>query len=451
MEKNEKAESLQLAHARSLARGAVKAAIAAANPRKLVRRAVLRRGNFVHICGLKKDLSKFNRVLVLGAGKASGAMAEELERLVPVSEGAVSVLRGTAHTFKTKHIELLEAGHPRPDEGSVRAAERMLELARSADENTLVFCLISGGGSALMSLPANGLTIDEKADLSIALMRRGANIQELNSVRRHLSRIKGGGLARALAGAHRTYSLIISDVVGNELASIASGPTAADSSTYADAEKVLRKYSLWAGKPLSILEQGLRGEREETLKRMPALVHGLPGGIHNFIIGSNRTAVLAACNYLSAKKVHVRAMTEITGEARTVGARLGSLLARGHSFCAGGETTVVVKGKGKGGRNQELALAAALKLTGKTAVLASVGTDGQDGASTAAGAIVDGRTIERAKKLGLDARAYLQANDSNSFFKKLGDEIITGSTGTNVNDLVVGIALRRAARKSKTR
>ncbi|VVC02578.1 Glycerate 2-kinase [Candidatus Burarchaeum australiense] len=440
---------------RALALGAVRAAIAAADPCKLVRRAVSRKGKILQVCGLRKDISSFDRILVVGGGKASGAMAEELEKIVPVSEGAVAILQGTASRFKTKNIALLEAGHPRPDEGSVRAAERIMQLARSAGPSDLVFCLISGGGSALLSLPAPGISVDEKADLALALMTRGANINELNAVRRHFSLIKGGGLARALSGAGRTYSLIISDVVGNDLASIASGPTAADPSTFADAANVLRKYKLWEeGKwhnARAILEAGLRGKREETLKRMPALVHGLPGGLHNFIIGSNSTAVLAACRYLSARKVEVRAITEVAGEARAVGPKLAALLAKGDSFCAGGETTVTVKGKGRGGRNQELALSAALKIAGKTVVLVSAGTDGIDGSSPAAGAIVDGETLGRAKKMKLDARAYLNDNDSNSFFKKLGDEILTGPTGTNVNDIMIGLALGQPKSKPRNR
>ncbi len=433
---------------RKIARAAVAAAISALDPRALVRKTVSVKGNTITICGDRTDLSKIRRLLVFGTGKASGAMAEELEKIVPVDAGVVSVPKGTAHKFKTRNIELLEAGHPRPDEKSVEAAEAVMGLAKSAGAQDLAICLISGGGSALLSLPAEGISVDEKADLSISLMKHGADIHELNTVRRHLSRIKGGHLAQVLANSAHSHTLIISDVVGNQLQSIASGPTVADPTTFADAARILKKYKLWNNSGFSsarlIIEEGLAGRREETLKKQPKKVH-------NYIIGSNKSAIIAACKHLHANNVqHMQILPEMTGEARIVGAKFSSLLVRGHSFVAGGETTVTVKGKGIGGRNQELALAAGLKLTGKNAVLASAGTDGVDGSSKAAGAIVDGKTMERAKSLGLNAATYLKNNDSNTFFHKLGDEIITGPTGTNGNDIIVGIAFKPAATRRRT-
>ncbi|MFA6036458.1 MAG: DUF4147 domain-containing protein [Candidatus Micrarchaeia archaeon] len=421
---------------RKIALGAVRSAIAALDPRSLVRKTVSVNDNTITICGDRTDLSKIRRILVLGTGKASGAMAEELEKIVHVHAGVVSVPRSTAHKFKTKNIELLEAGHPRPDEKSVEAAEAVMGLAKSAGAQDLAICLISGGGSALLSLPAEGLSVDGKADLSIALMQKGADIHELNTVRRHLSRIKGGHLAQVLANSAHSHTLIISDVVGNQLQSIASGPTVADPTTFADAARIMKKYKLWSGTARTIIEDGMAGRREETLKMQPKKVH-------NYIIGSNKSAIIAACKHLHANGVqHMQILPEMTGEARLIGAKFSSLLAAGHSFVAGGETTVTVKGKGSGGRNQELALAAALKLAGKQCVLASAGTDGVDGSSKAAGALVDGTTVGRAKALHLNAASYLKNNDSNSFFRKLEDEIITGPTGTNGNDIIVGIALK---------
>jgi len=420
---------------RRVALGAIHASISALDPAALVRKTVAVKDNTLTICGDRTDLSKIGRILVLGTGKASGAMAEELEQIVRVDAGVVSVPRGTAHKFRTKSIELLEAGHPRPDEQSIQAAEAVMGLAKSAGARDLAICLLSGGGSALLSLPAEGISVGEKADLSIALMQKGADIHELNIVRRHLSRIKGGHLAQVLANSAHAHTLIISDVVGNQLQSIASGPTVADPTTYADAEKVLKKYGLWSGPARTIIEEGIAGRREETLKRQPKKVH-------NYIIGSNKSAIISACKHLHANGVQqMKILPEMTGEARVVGAKFGSLLAAGHSFVAGGETTVTVKGKGVGGRNQELALAVAIKISGKNAALASAGTDGIDGSSKAAGAVVDGRTMGRAKALGLSASSYLKNNDSNTFFRKLGDEIITGPTGTNGNDIIVGIAL----------
>jgi glycerate-2-kinase len=430
---------------RKIARSAVAAAISALDPRALVRKTVSVKDNTITICGDRTDLSKIRRLLVLGTGKASGAMAEELEKIVRVDAGVVSVPEGTAHKFKTKNIELLEAGHPRPDGKSVEAAEAVIGLAKSAGAQDLAICLISGGGSALLSLPAEGISVDEKADLSIALMKHGADIHELNTVRRHLSRIKGGHLAQVLANSAHSHTLIISDVVGNQLQSIASGPTVADPTTFADAARILKKYNLWSGTARTIMEDGMAGRREETLKKQPKKVH-------NYIIGSNKSAIIAACKHLHANNVqHMQILPEMTGEARIVGAKFSLLLAAGHSFVAGGETTVTVKGSGIGGRNQELALAAALKIAGKSAVLASVGTDGIDGSSKAAGAVVDGKTIARAKALGLNAATYLKSNDSNTFFRKLGDEIITGPTGTNGNDIIVGIAFKPATPRRRTR
>ncbi|RLG18789.1 glycerate kinase [Candidatus Micrarchaeota archaeon] len=423
-----------------MVKGALRAALKEANPRKLIHSSIRRRGNKLDVCGLKKNLNAFDRILVVGGGKASGAMAAELEKIVPVDAGAVAVLRGTVHKFKTEKIKLIEAGHPRADSGSLKAAKNIMKLAKSAGPSDLVFCLLSGGGSALLSLPAKGIALREKNELSMKLMQKGADINELNVVRRHLSAIKGGGLAKALSNAGRCYSLILSDVVGNELASIASGPTAADPTRFSDAARILKKYKLWSGKPRRVIEQGMRGKREETLKELPA------HKIRNFIIGSNHTAILAACQHLASKGVKMRALADVKGEARTVASEFARMLSKGHSFCAGGETTVVVQGKGKGGRNQELALEVALKIAGKQCAFAAMGTDGIDGQSKAAGAIVDGTTIERAKKLGLDARAFLRNNDSNSFFKKLKDEIITGPTGTNVNDLMIGLSLSSQTR-----
>jgi glycerate 2-kinase len=362
-------------------------------------------------------------------------MAEEIEKMFPVKGGIVNILRGTH--FNVKHVKLQEAEHPIPGAGSLEATKRILDYTNQIGKNDLVICLISGGGSALLSQPIKDLRLEEKQRMIDKLMKAGANINELNTVRKHLSKVKGGRLAKKLYPA-AVINLIISDVVGDPLDTISSGPTVPDSTTFSDAKRILLKYNLWDdANACKIIESGVEGQVEETPK---------PGDpvfkkVCSFIIGSNEVALMAAKKYLELHSIKPKIIRNVQGDAREVGMMLASLLRKGKSFIAGGETTVKVTGKGMGGRNQELALSCAMEIAGIDKVIfASFGTDGIDGKSPADGAIVDGRTISESKELGLDALEFQKNNDSYNFFKKIGAAIMTGPTGTNVNDVMIGIA-----------
>ncbi len=425
-------------------------ALSAQDPRIAVGDHLNRVRSKLVVDNLTLNLDEFKRIFVVGGGKASGAMAEALENIVgdKLSKGFINVLRGTKSRFKTSKIYLNEANHPIPDEQGVRGAKKIIQLADEAKENDLVICLISGGGSALMPLPAAGVTLQDKQRLTNALLRSGATINEINSVRKHISGLKGGQLARSAYPAH-LISLILSDVVGDPLDIIASGPTAPDISTFEEAISILKKYDLWKNSiPLAIkdrLEAGFRGEIPETPKPKDEVFEKT----HNFIVGGNRAAAIVACQ--EARRLGFNSLllsSMIEGEAKHVGTVYAGVLKeilqsnnpvqKPAVVVAGGETTVTVTGLGKGGRNQELVLSSSLKISGlKGVAIASIGTDGIDGPTDAAGAIADGETLVRAHENKLDPRKFLKNNDSYRFFERLGDLIFTGPTGTNVNDLTV--------------
>lgn len=406
---------------------ALEAALKASSPKRLMKRAAE---------GI--EASKYNRILVIGAGKAGAGMALAAEELFEVSEGVVCVPRGTKD--RTRTIELVQAGHPFPDEGSVRGARQILALSKKAGEKDLVLCLLSGGASALMCLPKEGITLREKAELSGFLMKAGADINELNVVRKHLSGIKGGQLAAAFSNS-TLISLIISDVVGDRLETIASGPTVPDPSTFSDATGLMRKFGAWGKFPKAerIIELGIAGKTKETPKPGSTVF----SNSSTRIIGNNRTALEAASGVLKAKGIRHELIENVKGEARGVGLKFARKLSNGISFVAGGETIVKVKGKGIGGRNQELSLSCAIRIAGKNAILASIGTDGIDGNSRAAGAIVDGKTVTDKKEAG----QFLENNDSFAYLSRKGRSIITGLTGTNVNDVMVGISLNKSSKR----
>jgi glycerate-2-kinase len=389
------------------------------------------------------QLGKFKNIYVIGWGKASGLMAEGIEKILPIKGGIVNVLRGTH--FNVKHVRLQEAEHPIPGAGSLEGTRKMLEYAKHIGKNDLVICLISGGGSALLSQPIEGLKLEEKQEVIDRLMKAGANINELNTVRKHLSQVKGGRLAEKLYPA-TVVNLIISDVVGDPLDVISSGPTVPDSTTFSDAKKILLKYKLWDdSNACRIIEAGVNGNIKETPKPGDPVFKN----VHSFIIGSNEVALLAAKKRLELYDMKPEIIRNIRGDAREAGKMFAALLKKGKTFIAGGETTVRVTGKGIGGRNQEMALACALEIAGIEGILfASFGTDGIDGSSPADGAIVDGTTIKRGEELGLDALEFQRNNDSYSLFKKIGACIITGPTRTNVNDVMIGI---EDARRLKSR
>jgi glycerate 2-kinase len=433
--------------ARELCISALEAALKAADPKPMVVRAVKLSGNILSVKGSKFDLKKFRRILVLGGGKASASMAAALESILGgrISAGAINVPEGLMGKHSTERIELHPATHPLPSQKGVAGVQRMLDLVGRPSSDTLVICLISGGGSALMPLPREGMSLAEKAEVTKLLLNAGATIQELNIVRKHLSGIKGGWLAKRLYPS-TVVALVVSDVVGDALDSIASGPLYPDTSTFQDALNVLRKFQLEAKAPenvMTILKKGAAGRLAETPK---------PGDtcferIHHFVIGSNRIACMGAHRRLaSAGKNPVFLTSRLEGEARTIGSVFGKIVGeeayRGGpgSFIAGGETTVNVRGSGKGGRNQEAALAALREVDATRGLaVALAGSDGMDGSSDAAGALIDSSTLARARSAGLDPDEYLGRNDSYSFFKKTGDLIMTGPTGTNVNDIWLSV------------
>jgi glycerate 2-kinase len=446
-----KGETELMRKARTLALGSLEYALNAVDSKQMVKSKVSLEDSNLRVDGYSFDLRKFRNVYVVGGGKASGLMAEALEEILDkrITEGIVNVPQGDKH--KTMVIKLHGSSHPVPDAAGVKGTRRMLAIAEQAEKDDLIICLISGGGSSLMPLPRGDISLKDKQELTSALLKSGAAVSEVNTVRKHISDFKGGWLAKKGYPA-TILNLILSDVVGDALDSIASGPTVPDSTTFVDARKVLEKHGLWENAPssvLKVLSDGEKGLIAETPKTGDAAFEK----VYNVIMGNNRSASLAACKYLKSEGLNTLLLTAtLEGEARYVGTVLASvaleILASGNpvpkpaGIIAGGETTVTVNGKGLGGRNQELALSAALKLKGVDAVvIASLSTDGVDGPTDAAGAIVDGKTLARAAKLGLNPEEYLVENDSYHFFSKLGGLIVTGPTGTNVNDISVIIIL----------
>lgn len=423
------------------------AAVKAVQPHGALQRYCCRQGRKITFGSQTFDLDRLARILVIGAGKAGAAMAKGLEELMGdcITAGSINVKYG--HTADLSIIRLQEAGHPVPDENGAKGAAQVLSLAESADSQDLVLCLLSGGGSALLPLPETGLGLTDKQAVTRILLACGATIHEINAIRKHLSRIKGGRLAQAVSPAH-LISLILSDVVGDDLDVIASGPTVGDTSTFMDCREIIRRHGIERNLPPAVIqhiEAGCRGEIAETPKPDDPLFDN----VTNLIIGSNREAILAA-----RKKAMELGYTPLVlsslmeGEARVV-AQVHTAMAReiiqsGHPVDApacllsGGETTVTLRGSGLGGRNQEFALAAVKDIAeAGRIVLLSAGTDGTDGPTDAAGAIVDANTAACAMQAGLDPNQYLAQNDSYHFFQKLNDLLITGPTHTNVMDVKI--------------
>ena len=419
---------------REAARSVFGAALLAADVRPLVERAL----------GDVRPPAR-GRLLVVGAGKASGAMAAAVERALGdrVGDGLVAVKDG--YRAETRRIRLVEAGHPVPDARGEAAARQIRALAESAGADDLLLVLVSGGGSALTPAPAPPITLADKQAMTRLLLAAGANINELNAVRKHCSLLKGGQLARAAAPA-RVHALLLSDVIGDPLDVIASGPTAPDVSTFAGALAILDRFDLRGRAPAAVLERlerGARGEIHETPKPADPVF----GAVTNTVIGNNLLVVEAAAARARALGYAPHVLTRgLEGEAREVARTLVDLarrVQRGDGpvaapacLIAGGETTVTVRGAGTGGRCQEWALAAALELEGTSGIVAlAAGTDGTDGPTDAAGALADGDSAPRARARGHDPLASLAANDSNTVLAALGDLVVTGPTNTNLLDL----------------
>jgi hydroxypyruvate reductase len=419
------------------------AALDAADPAQAILRAVHLQGQRLMAPGMEYDLSAYRQIHLLSFGKAGWTLARAIEDLMGgfVSRGLV--VAKTADQTPLSRFTVMEGGHPIPDGRSLAAGEAVLRFLGAVGPDDLLICAISGGGSALIAAPRHPIKLTDLRAITARLLACGATIDEINTLRRHLDVLKGGGFL--LQTKATVLSLVLSDVVGNSLEVIASGPTAADPSTRADALRILEKYNLLAvvsDDILSVLENA-----PETLK---------PGNprletVQNVLIGSNLTALHAALRQAADEGFHPYLLrANLTGEAREVAVELsqalrwacqrGEPVARPFCMAAGGETTVTLREDGLtglGGRNTELALAAVTELTDfPDALLVTLATDGEDGPTDAAGAVVSGETWWRARMLGLRPGAYLQRNDSYSFFAALDDLIKTGPTGTNVNDLV---------------
>jgi hydroxypyruvate reductase len=391
------------------------------------------------------DIKDIERIYVVGFGKASSSMAKAVEKILGERIDKGMVITKEGYVEKLSRIDLVEAAHPIPDENGIQSTEKIINLLKDAGKRDLIICLISGGGSALLVAPTPGITLEEKKRLTDLLLRSGACIEEINAVRKHISRVKGGRLAQLTSPA-KVVSLILSDVVGDRLDSIASGPTAPDTTTFSDCIDILKKYGLLEKVPQSIrkhLEENIDKKEMETPKPGEPLFQN----VKNVIVGSNSLALKAADKKARELRFNTSILSDaIIGDTTEAAIEQSQLAKRVKEkgepvsppacIISGGETTVQVKGKGLGGRNQEFALVSGMQIKGMDdVVILSVNTDGTDGPTDAAGAICDGKTVEKAKNLNLNPKKYLENNDSYHFFEKIGDLIKTGPTKTNVMDI----------------
>jgi len=422
-------------------------AVEAVDPYTATIRTIRRAGDQVVVGERVYPIPPASRVIVVGAGKAGAPMARAIEDIMGdrLTGGVVTVKSGYAEPLRT--VSLREAAHPLPDQAGQAAAREILTAVSGLAASDLVLCLISGGGSALLTLPQPGLTLEDMVRTTDLLLRSGAAITQVNTVRKHLSSIAGGRLAQAAAPA-RLVTLIVSDIVGSPLDAIASGPTVPDPTTYADALGILESYRLLDRVPrpaLDLLRKGAGGELPETPKPGDPVFHEA----YAVVIADNLVAARAAQDEAERLGFHALLLsTYIEGEAREVGRALagiarqlaatGEPARRPACLVVGGETTVTVTGHGRGGRNQELTVAAAGALDGiPDVLLVSFATDGTDGPTDAAGGVADGTTLTRARAKGLDPHRVLAANDTYALLDALGDHIRTGPTNTNVNDLML--------------
>ncbi|HEX2204277.1 MAG TPA: DUF4147 domain-containing protein [Longimicrobium sp.] len=424
------------------ARGILDAALAAADARRAVLRALRREGDRLVVADAEEvDLAAVERVWVIAAGKAAAAMASGALEVLGDRVAGGTVTTKDGHGGDVAGLEVWEAAHPLPDARGLAGAASALAVARGAGPRDLVLVLLSGGASALWPAPPPGVLLSDVRAVTDRLLRAGATIRALNAVRKRLSRMAGGGLAKAAFPA-RVVTLAVSDVVGSPLDVIASGPTVPDASTYGEALEVLLEHGITGSDSVSRwLQAGAAGEAPEPIgEDDPAFARA---SAH--VIARNRDALEGAA--AEAERLGYRATIagdDLEGEAREVARGVARLAFEAReagepaAVLLGGETTVTVRGGGRGGRNQELALALALEIEGRDGVVAAaLGTDGTDGTTDAAGAMVDGGTVERGVAAGVDARAALGANDAHPFLRATGDLIVTGPTGTNVNDVVL--------------
>ena len=427
-----------------------RAGLRAVDPVDAIKKFVRLEGGTLRVGSSHYVLDEFQNIYVVGGGKASASMAKALEDILGdrITGGWVNVKY--EHLAPTEMVTIHEAGHPVPDEAGVLGTRKLIELVEPCTEKDLVLCVISGGGSALLPAPAKGISLEEKQAVTKSLLRCGATINEMNTIRKHISAIKGGQLARIAAPA-TLVSFMLSDVVGDPLDIIASGPSVPDENTFEECLAVLDKFGIRDKIPVSVLDRltkGAAGEIEDT----PKPGNPLFAKTQNLVIASNALAAKAAADKAQAFGYQPMILsTYVEGETKEVAkvhaAILKEIRHSGHPLAppaciiSGGETTVTIQGEGLGGRNQEFVLAAAREIAGlHNVVVLSAGTDGTDGPTDAAGALADGQTLSRADELQLDSLSYLQQNDSYHFFDKLNDLLKTGPTNTNVMDLRILLA-----------
>ncbi|MHA1279027.1 MAG: glycerate kinase type-2 family protein [Candidatus Helarchaeota archaeon] len=417
-------------------------------PMKILPQYVSLKDDKLIINDFEFNLNPDINIYVIGAGKATGGMAEALEQILGphIKDGLVNIPDGTSKNYKTRIIKLNEASHPIPSRNGVLGSRQIVQILKNTQKSDLVIVILSGGGSALLPLPIEEISLKQLQDLNNSLIKSGATIQEINTVRKHCSQIKGGQLAK-FAYPAKVVTLILSDVIGNSLDSIASGPTVPDSTTFKQAITILKKYHLWGSVAPSIrlhLEKGLYGDVPETPKPNDLIFQKT----YPLIIGDIGLACEAVKQAALQKGFNVYIhSTRITGEAKEVGTKILQIskdhsslnLERPFVVLGGGEPTVTVKGHGIGGRCQEMGLGIISKFHDLTnSVFAAIGTDGIDGYTNAAGVIIDYHSTSLLKEKHLDPNTYLKNNDSYNFFRRLNDSLIfTGPTGTNVNDLII--------------
>lgn len=428
----------------------IRAGLEAADPARAIRRLVRRKGPRLQVGRRTYDLRRVQRVVAVGAGKASAHMAQALERAVGprLTEGVVVVKAG--HAVPTKRITVLEAGHPIPDRAGLNAADAIEQAVAACGADDLVFVLISGGASSLLPAPVADVTLAEVQQVTDALLRSGAPIQDMNCVRKHLSRLAGGRLAERTKA--RLLTVILSDVIGDDLATIGSGPTVPDPTTFRDAVAVLKRHRIWTATPppvRSYFLRGCRGLEADTPKPgHPRFRRG-----QQVMVGNNAQAVSAIETVARRQGLRtIRLETPLVGEAAHVGRMFASLahrlpdgaglVRRPYCVIAGGEPTVTVTGRGRGGRAQEFAVAAALEIAGAPRVwVAAFGTDGTDGPTDVAGAVVSGATVNDARRRRINLHQALLRHDTYRVLHALKSHLVTGPTGTNVNDLYLLLAL----------
>jgi len=420
------------------------ASLRAVEPGAAVNRHMRRDGDQLIIDEHTFNLSHYQRVLIVGAGKAGAPMARTAAQILGnyLTQALIIVKEGyESENENYQKLVILQAGHPIPDQRGVAGTQRIIELLQSSQPKDLILCLISGGGSALLVSPVEGLSLDDLQSLTSALLASGATINEINTIRKHLSQVKGGNLARLAAPAHMA-TLILSDVVGDTLDVIASGPTVPDPTTFEEAHDILRRYQITTPKITTVLQR-----RQADIVETPKPGDPIFRDVLNLIIGSNRQAALAAIRHAQEEGFNTLLLTTyLQGEACQAGHFLGAIarqlattdypIPKPACIVVGGETTVTLQGEGLGGRNTELALSAVEEIGGlENTALVTLATDGGDGPTDAAGAVVSGDTLTRALQIGLTPADFLARNDSYNFFKPLGDLIKVGPTQTNVNDL----------------